>query len=300
MAETEPLVLVVDDDPSNREALAWNLKRAGYRALTAEDGQEGWDLLQEDPERFHAVLLDRMMPRMDGMEVLARIKRHPSLKALPVIMQTAMSAPDDVREGLEAGAYYYLTKPFQRKMLLAIVKTAVADSLGHRALQEKARRAMGSFALMQRGVYHFRTLMEGQLLATLLARCSADPDGVVLGLAELLANAVEHGNLGITYQEKTRLLEEDSLLQEVERRLDHADYRDRRVVLEVERHGADLHYRIEDQGEGFDWRKYLEISPERAFHTHGRGIAMSRKLCFDSLEFVGKGNEVRAVKKGSS
>ena len=71
------------------------------------------------------------------------------------------------------------------------------------------------------------------------------------------------------------------------------------MVLEVERHGADLHYRIEDQGEGFDWRKYLEISPERAFHTHGRGIAMSRMLCFDSLEYVGKGNEVRAVKKGS-
>ena len=109
MVETERLVLVVDDDPSNREALTWNLKRAGYRALTAEDGQEGWDHLQEDPERFHAVLLDRMMPRMDGMEVLARIKRHPSLKALPVIMQTA-----------------------------------VADGLGHRALQEKARRAMPS------------------------------------------------------------------------------------------------------------------------------------------------------------
>lgn len=299
MAEIEPLVLVVDDDPSNREALAWNLKRAGYRAVTADDGQVGWDLLQEDPERFHAVLLDRMMPRMDGMEVLARIKRHPLLKVLPVIMQTAMSSPDDIRQGLEAGAYYYLTKPFQKKMLLAIVKTAVADSLGHRALQEKARKAMGSFALMQRGVYHFRTLSEGQLLATLLARCSSDPDGVVLGLAELLANAVEHGNLGISYQEKTRLLEDDSLLQEVERRLDLADYRDRRVVLEVERHGADLHYRIEDQGGGFDWKRYLEISPERAFHTHGRGIAVARSLCFDSLQYVGKGNEVRAVKKGS-
>jgi CheY-like chemotaxis protein len=240
-----------------------------------------------------------MMPRMNGLEVLTRIKRHPLLKVLPVIMQTAMSAPNDIREGLEAGAYYYLTKPFQKKTLLAIVRTAVSDNLGHRALREKTRKTMGSFALMQRGAYHFRTLDEGQLLATLLARCSADPDGVVLGLAELLANAVEHGNLGITYDEKTRLLEAKSLMQEVERRLDLAEYRDKRVELEVERHGRDLHYRIEDQGEGFDWKQYLKISPERAFHTHGRGIAVSRELCFDSLEYSAKGNEVRAVKKGS-
>jgi DNA-binding response OmpR family regulator len=292
-------VLVVEDDPSAREALSFNLKRAGYHPVPAEDGEEGWTALERGPDRFDAVLLDRMMPRMDGMEVLRRVKEDERLRSLPVIMQTARAAREDIQEGLEAGAYYYLTKPFDRKTLLAIVRTAVSDSLEYRALRERARKTMGSFRLMVHGAYAFRTLEEAKLLATVLAQCSSRPEEIVMGLSELLVNAVEHGNLGITYDDKTRLLESEEWAGEVERRLDLPEYRDRKAVLEVDRRQGAVEYRIEDQGEGFDWRSYLEVSPERAFHTHGRGIALSRKLSFDSVEFVGRGNEVRAMKRES-
>ena len=295
MSAARPEVLVVDDDRLIREALQAHLKLAEYEPVLAEDGLQGLALLERDPERYATVLLDRTMPGMDGMEVLARIKEQESLKRIPVIMETALAREKDVQDGLEAGAYYYLTKPFSKKTLLAIVKSAVADRMAYLHLRHEARTATGSFSLMVKGSYAFRTLEEGEALATLLARCSADPERIVMGLSELMVNAVEHGNLGITYEEKSRLMESDSWKLEVERRLGLQENRDKSVQVDVERAGNEIRYRIRDQGNGFDWRRYLEISPERAFHSHGRGIAMSLKLCFDQIEFLGVGNEVIAT-----
>ena len=295
MSAARPEVLVVDDDALIREALQAHLKLAEYEPVLAEDGLQGLALLERDPERYATVLLDRTMPGMDGMEVLARIKGQEALTRIPVIMETALAREKDVQEGLEAGAYYYLTKPFSKKTLLAIVKSAVADRMAYLHLRHEARKATGSFSLMVKGSYAFRTLEEGEALATLLARCSANPERIVMGLSELMVNAVEHGNLGITYEEKSRLMASDSWKLEVERRLGLQENRDKSVQVDVERASNEIRYRIRDQGDGFDWRGYLEISPERAFHSHGRGIAMSRKLCFDQIEFLGVGNEVIAT-----
>ena len=290
-------LLVVDDDAPIREALAFHLRRVGYRPVLAEDGDRAWELLQGEPERFLAVLLDRTMPRMDGMEVLARIKEHETLRTVPVILQTALTRKEEVLEGLEAGAYYYLTKPFDKKTLLAVVRTAVADRQAYLRLREETRRSEATLALMVKGVYVFRTVEEGRRLAAILARCSSDPDRMVLGLSELLVNAVEHGNLGISYDDKGRLLEEGGWEGEVARRLALPENLHKQVIVEFERRDGELRFRILDQGEGFDWRKYVTFAPERAFDNHGRGIALSRELSFDRLRYVGRGNEVIAVRR---
>lgn len=99
-------LLLVDDDPVNLEILVEYLEEAGYQTVTAGQGEEAWDILQQEPSQFQAVLLDRMMPVMNGMEVLANIKAHPSLNIIPVIMQTAAAASDEIREGIEGGAFF--------------------------------------------------------------------------------------------------------------------------------------------------------------------------------------------------
>jgi len=289
-------ILVIDDDPLVRGLLEYQLRRAGYEPTLAEDGARGLTLLEEEPERFASVLLDRTLPGMNGMEVLARVKADDALRTVPVILVTGIADPESVRAGLEAGAYYYLTKPFDAPMLLAIVRTAVNDRQEHRTLRDSARRTVGSFSLMVRGDYRLRTLEEARVLAGLLAQCSTDPERIVVGLCELLVNAVEHGNLGISYEEKTTLIEAGAWEEEVRRRLELPENRDKRVSVAFERADGELRYRIEDCGAGFDWRRYLEISPARAFHTHGRGIAMSRSLSFDRLEYSGAGNRVLAVR----
>ncbi|MDR1995114.1 ATP-binding protein [Azonexus sp.] len=129
----------------------------------------------------------------------------------------------------------------------------------------------------------------------LLANTAPEPARVVLGLSELMLNAVEHGNLAIGYQEKSQLIKFGRLQQEVASRLDDPRFAARRVEIEVRRVADELSFLIRDQGVGFDWHGYLEMRPERAFDTHGRGIAMSRMVSFDRLEYRGCGNEVEAV-----
>ena len=295
MEESYPKILVVDDEPFNLEILIEYLEEESYQTVSALNGVLAWELLEQAPESFDTILLDRMMPEMDGMEVLARVKAHPTLKSLPVIMQTAKAAKEDVVEGLQAGAYYYLTKPFDKDKLLAIVKTAVQDHQEYRNLQRELVQTTGALCMMTSGTFRFKTIEEGQSLAAMLAHTTPNPEMVVVGLSELIINAVEHGNLGISYEDKTDLKEIGDWTQEVNRRLALPEHSGKHVVLNYSRTERDIHFLIQDQGKGFAWEKFLEISPERAFHTHGRGIAIANTLSFTRLEYLGEGNQVLAV-----
>jgi len=287
--------LVVDDSRLNREMLAAHLKALGYETVMACDGDEAWALLESKGETFDVVLLDRRMPRMDGMEVLARIKASPALQALPVIIQTAADSQQEIIEGIRAGAFYYLTKPFQPEVLLSVTAAAVAHHSRVRALRRGVHRQAAALRQLQSGLFRFRTPLEGSDLATALAAAMPDPQRHVIGLAELIANSVEHGNLALTYDEKTELLARRTLDAELEARLNHPDYRDREVEVEFQRHLDRVVLTITDQGAGFDWRSYLEMDAKRVFDTHGRGIALARSISFDRLEYRGCGNQVVAT-----
>ena len=134
---------------------------------------------------------------------------------------------------------------------------------------------------------------EARDLATLLSNICPDPQRVVVGMSELLINAVEHGNLGITYNEKGVLKEQGTWLDEVEKRLGMPEYSNRKVTVKMHKNNQKIDFTICDEGEGFEYCDFLEMDPDRAFDNHGRGIAMSRLLSFDELEYLGKGNEVR-------
>ena len=106
---------------------------------------------------------------------------------------------------------------------------------------------------------------------------------------------MEHGNLGVTYDEKSKLMQENLWPREIERRLSLPENRDKFVEVFFESRDDEISIRIRDQGRGFDWEPFLEIDPDRAFDSHGRGIAMARILSFHTLEYVGCGNEVRVT-----
>ena len=121
------VILIADDEPFNLEIVSELLEDAGFESVMIENGGEAWRLLEQQPERFDAVLLDRMMPGMDGLELLNRIKADPRMKALPVILQTARAGKQDVADGMAAGAFGYLSKPFDKAMLIDLVTRAVAE-----------------------------------------------------------------------------------------------------------------------------------------------------------------------------
>ena len=287
-------LLVVDDEPINLEIIEEYLAGSNFTADFVDSGEAAWEALEQGTS-YDAVLLDRMMPGLDGMTLLRRIKPEPRFATLPVIMQTAACNPEQIREGLEAGAYYYLTKPYEREGLLAIIRAALADSRQRKLLLLQEAQRWRGLQLLHKAHFQVRTLEDAGHVAAFLAQISSKPDTAQLGLSELILNAIEHGNLGITYSLKASLKQHDGWHQEVMRRAALPENRDKVVDVEVQRHGTLLEIRITDQGEGFDWLPYLEFSPERAFDPNGRGIALARMMSFRSLEYQGRGNVVVAT-----
>ncbi|WP_294286611.1 response regulator [uncultured Chryseobacterium sp.] len=115
-------ILIVDDDPRNIFALKLTLKARGYQTESCTMAREAISVLEED-NRFQAVLMDMMMPEMDGYQAIKIIKEMPSLSSIPIIAVTAQAMPEDRQKCLDAGAEDYITKPIDvDKLITAIEK----------------------------------------------------------------------------------------------------------------------------------------------------------------------------------
>ena len=119
-------VLVVEDEKDILDVVEFNLVQAGYRVMRAHDGLEGLRLAQN--ERPDLVVLDLMLPGMDGKEVCRRLKRSEATRAIPVLMLTALSSETDRIIGFEIGADDYLTKPFSPRELVLRVQAILRRS----------------------------------------------------------------------------------------------------------------------------------------------------------------------------
>ncbi|MBI3910477.1 MAG: response regulator [Armatimonadetes bacterium] len=113
-------ILAVDDERHIVRLVEVNLQRAGYQVITAYDGREA--LQKVESEKPDLIVLDVMMPLMDGFEVLSTLKKNPDTKDIPVIMLTAKAQDADVFRGWASGVDCYLTKPFNPMELLTFVK----------------------------------------------------------------------------------------------------------------------------------------------------------------------------------
>ncbi len=258
-------------------------------------GEQAILALLSESERFDLVLLDRMMPGIDGIEVLKKIKQDSKLQTLPVILQTAASSPEQVAEGLQHGAFYYLPKPFDEKVLRAVIQTALRDRFVREGEMQELMATTETLKLLQNGEFTYRTIEQARALGVLLGNLCPVPQTASLGLTELLLNAVEHGNLGISYDAKTQLINDNLLHQEIQHRLALPEYKDRIVIVKFSRTASDIKFLIEDQGNGFEWGRFLELDIDRLMHNHGRGIAMSKRLSFTELEYFEPGNRVQAM-----
>ncbi len=141
--QTQASVLVVDDDPVNRMLLSRNLERDGHRVTTAEDGRQAWETLQRD--EFDVVLLDVLMPELDGCEVLERIEGDTRLRHLAVIMVSALDELETVVRCIELGAQDYLPKPFNPVLLRARINAGLAKKRLHELERRQVRDAFSRF-----------------------------------------------------------------------------------------------------------------------------------------------------------
>ena len=135
---TPPLILIVDDNPTNLDILQTRLAVHNYEILTATDGEEALAIARE--KQPDLILLDIMMPKMDGIEVCRQLRADPSVPFMPIIMVTAKADSKDVVAGLEAGGDEYLTKPVDHAALVARVKSMLRIKNLHDTVRDQAAR----------------------------------------------------------------------------------------------------------------------------------------------------------------
>jgi len=127
----KPRILVVEDHPLIAELVETRLRIEGMSPMTCPNGVEALEVLGREP--LDAVILDVMMPQVDGFEVLRCIRSNPATAALPVIMLTAKSTPADIEKGLALGANYYITKPFSGLDLVRKLRSCLEGRMPQRS-----------------------------------------------------------------------------------------------------------------------------------------------------------------------
>jgi len=292
-------VLIAEDDPISQKLLVACVEAAGYSCRAAENGQKALELFNQ--ERADLVLTDVHMPVMDGFSVLRTIREQDQQTI--VIIITSEKSIEMVESALVHGANNYLQKPIDAGQLTKLLNKyarIVAD-----------RRAGGRIERMITD-HSFRIVIENEVEVTtrvaqvLIDECKVDFSDterldIILGLDELLTNAIEHGNLGITQEEKEKAILQDDGLHKLHRtRADDPRRQRRRVSIEyIYQKGRFCEWVIMDEGNGFDWKKTRNpLEDASLYRPTGRGIFLS-KIVFDKLEYRGRGNVV-CVRKNLS
>ena len=120
---SKAVILIIEDDPEIQELLSHSMSREGWKLLQAKTGEEGLKLLQN--KKVNCILLDIMLPGMDGLKVLKKIKEIEQCRNIPVIMTTAKGEETDIVTGLELGADDYVVKPYSLKVLIARIRAGL-------------------------------------------------------------------------------------------------------------------------------------------------------------------------------
>jgi CheY-like chemotaxis protein len=285
-------VLVIEDSKADFELMCLELKKAkgtidsrrvdDYQGVfTALDEQE-WDL----------ILCDCNLPGFSPAKALEVWKEKGCIA--PFILVSGIITESEATHLLQGGAVDFISKD-QLTHLQPTVERRLREHYNRIELQQKIEVTDSTISLMDRADFSFHSLEEANNLAVFLARICPKPQLAIIGLLELLTNAVEHGNLGITYEDKTRLNEADAWDYEVLHRLSLPENAHKQVEVRYERRDGKIAFNIRDQGEGFDWSPYMKVDPARVFDNHGRGIAMACASSFDQVTYQGIGNEVVAV-----
>ncbi len=151
-------IAVIEDDRDINELIAYNLEREGYGVIRSLDGGQGLFLIQK--ERPDLVLLDLMLPGMDGLEVCQALKQSDATKDIPIIMITAKSEESDVVVGLQMGADDYITKPFSTKVLLARIKAVFRR--GKQTKSSGTSQSIRDFGTLVMDLPKYKVTVDGQ------------------------------------------------------------------------------------------------------------------------------------------
>lgn len=290
---TNKKVLIVDDQHVLRTVLAKFMHKEGLTPIEAENGEAAVALYMS--ERPAVVLSDIMMPRMDGLTLLNEIKQIDSKAA--VVLMTGYGNEEILLKALRGGAANYFKKPFNFREVIKVVQHLIRHRAALNLSMESSPylvKESREFILETGEADIFPVINQiTQTIHNLI------PEQVILnlkvGIEEMLKNAIEHGNLGISARQKHAALEKDCFGDLVAEKLAVEGNAEKRINITVKTSREDFRITIEDEGSGFDWRSLPHLQAESLLHFSGRGIFLTR-IYFDEVIYNNKGNRVTLIK----
>ncbi len=291
MSEAASTIAVIDDEEVIRFALQKKLARMGYNVLSLEKAEDFLYLMKDAETRIDLVITDIKLRKMDGIELLRRIKAME--KPMPVLIITGHGNVEEAITALRLGANDFIRKPFDINDVASSVR-AIVRGIQEKELEENFAR----FADYQKTVYTIP--VDSALINTISYRLTRDlvPSGlcnyttaenVSLALREAISNAMFHGNLEIS----SELREEGGIKrfnEEIELRKAEPEFAGRMVKLACEITRDYAEYVIEDEGRGFDVAGLPDPrDPENFFKNSGRGILIIR-IHMDDVSWNERGN----------
>ena len=291
-------ILLVDDEALVREELGGLLEDEGYSVATAPDGQAGLDLVRTLQPQM--VITDVRMPKVDGL-TLVRILRQ-DFPGIPVTVITGHGTETMAIDALRAGVVDFIKKPVRLDDLTAALERM--RSALHTMTDAPTKLPKAATLLEQQWVYQLGNARSEipAFVDALLAICAtniARGPFMELSLAtrELVTNAVEHGNLGLTYAEKTAALENGSYEQLLAGRAAREPFCGRTVTVLVRRTSDEMAIEIRDEGGGFNWRALPDpTDPANLLADHGRGVLLAQ-ISADQVSYNERGNIVTLLKR---
>lgn len=290
-------ILIIEDDFITRNYLRDLLKYSGYESLTARNVPEGLDLyLKNKPDM---IICDVMLPGVSGLEFLQKIRLN-DLETY-ILMIASRTSERIIVECFRQGASDFLKQPVLDSDVLPKVRK-IAEKL-----ENKGRKT--NFGIVKTGSVNMVFPTEYDVVSRIADRVFDEfipgffsdyiETEVRVGLVELICNAVEHGNLEISFSEKKRCTDDGTLDKLVCERLEDKRLSSRLVYVDFSYDEQECQWIISDEGNGFDYKNMsVPTLAENKDGFSGRGINISKAL-FDSIEYIGKGNIVKVKKKRS-
>lgn len=291
----ELVALIVTNDKALEEVLQGCLTASNISMRSAHSFDDIHALIDDPKTLVSTIVFDIPQETEKFEHKLKALKRRKEAKYIPCVgILSNFSQSESI-----AHQYFFhiLAMPLHGKILPHTIEAAQSDFRRYQALMKEVSSRTSAIGLINSGKFTLQSLKEAEALTTMLSLACPEPSAVALGLSELLVNAIEHGNLNITYQEKSKLLETGNWNAEIERRLKDERYKDRLVEILFQRVENQIEITITDQGNGFDWNKYLTDDADKGSDMHGRGIAVAAAIGFSNLSYNDKGNQVTATIK---
>ncbi|MDQ2647023.1 MAG: SpoIIE family protein phosphatase [Myxococcota bacterium] len=221
---------------------------------------------------------------------LLTIRDEPSLSRVPVLTVLSQGREEQIAACVRSGAFYCFLEPVDRALLGAMLRAASAVGSPKAEPDPALAVFVQSMPHVKEIVLSVRSLADAQLVSAFVSELCPQPARQALGVSELLLNAIEHGSLEISGQEKAALVRAGKFHSAVAQRSLDPRFAEREVTVWLRRSADHVEIVCEDQGPGFDWKAQESAVLSDADAPCGRGIALSRTLAFDSLEFLGRGN----------